>query len=180
MTRISFEKKFSAEIRQLKRGKTMKNKFTKTAMATILGLLILIGGGQISAFGQGLGNRSIEGVWKNQVTVTDCRDNVLANFPGLLNYHQGGTMSETGGTNPALRSPGYGIWEFRGRRNYGGKFTFYTFAPDGSLVGRQEVNQNIVISRDSTQLNDTAFIDIFDANDNLLFSVCATAAATRF
>jgi hypothetical protein len=159
----------------------MKNKFTQTAMGTVLGLLILIGG-QIFAFGQGVGNpHSIEGVWKNQVTVKDCQSGtVLASFPGLLNYHQGGTMSETGGTNPALRSPGYGIWEFRGGRNYGGKFTFYTFAPNGTLVGSQEINQNIVISHDGTRLTDNAFVNIFDADGNLLFSVCAAAAGTRF
>ncbi len=151
-------------------------------MGTILGLLILIGGGQIIAFGQGVGNpHSIEGVWKNQVMVKDCQSGtVLASFPGLLNYHQGGTMSETGGTNPALRSPGYGIWEFRGGRNYGGKFTYFTFNADGSHSGRFEVKQNIVISHDGTQLTDNATADIFDANDNLLFSVCAAAEATRF
>ncbi len=89
-------------------------------------------------------------------------------------------MSETGATNPALRSSGYGIWEFRGRRTYTGKFTFYTFNPDGSLAGSQEINQNIVIARDGTRLTDNAHVNIFDANGNFVFNVCATAEGTRF
>ena len=159
----------------------MKNRSVRTAAKVVLGSFILIGGAQVSAFGQGIGNPgAIEGVWKNRVTVTDCQGHVLASFPGLLNYHKGGTMSETGGTNAALRSSGYGIWEFRGNRNYGGKFTYFTFsAADGSYSGRFEVSQNIVISDDGSHLDDTATADIFDPDDNLLFSVCATTQATR-
>ncbi len=166
----------------------MKNKLMQTAAGTILGLMLLIGGTYVAASGQQIENsstvenpRSIEGVWRNRVTVKDCQSGtVLATFPGLLNYHQGGTMSETGATNPALRSSGYGIWEFRGRRTYTGKFTFYTFNPDGSLAGSQEINQNIVIARDGTRLTDNAHVNIFDANGNFVFNVCATAEGTRF
>ncbi len=154
------------------------------ALAMILTLTIA----SLTVFGQDQADKSlrvegnsIEGVWKNQITVTDCQSNtVLATFPGLLNYHHGGTMSETGGTNPALRSPGYGIWTRTGGRTYIGKFTFFTFNPDGTLNGSQKINQNIVISRDGNSLTDHATAEIFDTDGNRLFTVCATANATRF
>jgi hypothetical protein len=163
--------------------KTRKQTFV-IALAMILTLTIA----PLTIFGQDEANESlrhegnqIEGVWKNQVTVKDCLSNtVLATFPGLLNYHQGGTMSETGGTNPALRSPGYGIWTRTGGRTYVGKFTFFTFNPDGTLNGSQKINQNIVISRNGNRLTDNATAEIFDADGNLRFTVCATANATRF
>ncbi len=124
---------------------------------------------------------SIEGVWKNRVTVYFCgTTNVIDEFPGLLNYHQGGTMSETGGTNPALRSPGYGRWTRTGGRTYEAAFTFFTFNAAGVLTGSFKVNQNIVLSRDGNNLTDTATADILDADGNLITTVCATANATRF
>ncbi len=154
------------------------------ALAMILTLTIA----SLTVFGQTRADQSfidagnsIEGVWRNQVTVKDCQSNtVLATFAGLLNYHQGGTMSETGATNPALRSPGYGIWTRTDGRTYAGKFTFFTFNPDGTSNGSQKVNQNIVISQNGNHLTDNATAEIFDANGNLLFTVCATANATRF
>jgi len=154
------------------------------ALAVILTLTIA----PLTVFGQDKTDKSlrdvgntIEGVWRNQVTVKDCQSGaVLVTFPGLLNYHQGGTMSETGGTNPALRSPGYGVWTRTGGRTYESKFTFFTFDPDGTLNGSQKVNQNIVISRDGNRLTDNATAEIFNAAGDLLFTVCATAHATRF
>ncbi len=158
----------------------MKSKLMQAAAGTILGLMILIGGTHREAFGQRVENApTIEGVWRNQVTVRDCQSStVLATFSGLLTYHQGGTISET--TATFFRSPGYGIWNRTRGRNYTGKFTFFTFNPDGTPSGSQKVNQNIVISLDGNNLTDTATAEIYDTGGNLLITVCASANATRF
>jgi len=128
--------------------------------------------------------RTIEGVWRIQITPIDCQTRLPFlpfTIPGLLTYHQGGTMSTTvaipGG--PALRSPGHGVWSRRNGNSFKGSFVFLLFNPDGTFAGREEGTQNIQLNR-----RDNIFIDntfrIFDTNDNLIASGCATIRGIRF
>src|SRR6266850_7509931 len=60
--------------------------------------------------------RTIQGAWRTMVTGVNCQtgDPLGPPFPGLFTFNKGGTMSEYGigpGGNPALRSPGHGVWE---------------------------------------------------------------------
>ncbi len=126
------------------------------------------------------GKRSIEGVWVNQASIIDCgSSDVLVTFPGLLTYHFGGTMSEATG-DTFFRSPGSGTWQYRGQQNYGGKFMFYTFNPDGSPSGFFRVYQNIQLSEDGNVLTDNATYEIYNTGGNLVSSGCARATAIRF
>ena len=61
-------------------------------------------------------HRTIQGAWRTMVTGVDCQTGVPLGtpFPGLFTFNEGGTMSEYGigpGSNPALRSPGHGVWQ---------------------------------------------------------------------
>src|SRR6478609_5727129 len=74
-------------------------------------------------------HRTIQGAWRTRVTGVDCQTGVpLGSFPGLFTFNEGGTLSEYGigpGSNPALRSPGHGVWQHEhGWQNYSYVFTY--------------------------------------------------------
>lgn len=125
--------------------------------------------------------RTLEGSWNNQVTIRNCQTGqAIRAFAGLLTFHQGGTLSETAaGSSPALRSPGHGTWRRTGWRRYEGKFTLLRFNPDGTFAGTQKTTQNIELDQSGNGFNDTATLQIFDANGNQIVAGCATAVATR-
>src|SRR5258705_11673065 len=57
--------------------------------------------------------RTIQGVWQTLVTPRNWQTGqpVAPTFHGLFTFNQGGTLSEFGVVaNPALRSPGHGLW----------------------------------------------------------------------
>ena len=129
--------------------------------------------------------RTIEGVWRTQITPRDCQtgEPLLPFTPqGLITYHKGGTMSETAASpgGPASRTPGHGVWNRRNRRHYDGSFVFQLFNPDGAFAGTQKVTQNLRLNASGDRWEDNATFQIFDANDNVIFTGCATAVGTRF
>ncbi len=171
----------------------MKNTFLQKAAGTLLALLMVFGATQAFVSGQekesdstdmasNLANGNIEGVWQTTVTQRNCQNgDVIRTSKGLSVYHKGGTMSETSAAlPPALRSAGYGVWE-RGRRStYTSSFIFLRFNPDGSYGGTQKITSNIELGWTGNTYATTTSIQIFDANDTLVGTGCATATATRF
>lgn len=166
----------------------------QTIGGTFLALLMIFGATQILVSGQekesGLrepsfenSRRSIKGVWQTTVTQRNCQTgDVIRTFRGLSAYHAGGTMSETSAAlGPALRSPGYGVWERESHSTYSSFFTFLLFNPGGTFVGTQQITSAIVLGdRNGNTYDTTTSIQVFDSNNNLIGSGCATATATRF
>ncbi len=129
--------------------------------------------------------RTIEGVWRTQITPINCQTGVpLLPFtiPGLLTYHQGGTMSETTAvpSGPSSRSPGHGVWNRINGYSFNGSFIFLLFNPNGTFSAREELTQDIQLDRRGDILHYTVTFKILDANDNLIATGCATARAVRF
>ena len=172
----------------------MKNKFTQTVGGTILALLMLFGASLIVVSGQerdGVGSlalpdrvqNKLEGVWQTTVTQRNCETGQpLGTSLGLTAYHKGGTMSETStARGPALRGPGFGVWEREGPSTYNASFMFQRFTPDGTFIGTTKIISGIVVSaRDGGIYNTNTTVQIFDANNNLLGTGCATATAMRY
>jgi hypothetical protein len=182
-----------AEINQKTKRKKMKNKFMQITAGTFLALLMLFGATQIFVSGQKSGPVvfpelrgrpvSIEGVWQTTVTQRNCQTgNIIRTFRGLSTYHEGGTMSETSAAlSPALRSPGHGVWEKQSHSAYSSSFIFQFYSPDGALAGTQKITSNITLEgRNGNTYDTTTSIQVFDVNNNLLGTGCATATATRF
>ncbi len=173
----------------------MKNTFVKMIGAG-LAILMLTMFSQVLVFGQeakeetssdslNARERTIEGVWRTQITPINCQTGVpLLPFtiPGLLTYHQGGTMSETTAvpSGPSSRSPGQGVWNRINGYSFNGSFIFLLFNPNGTFNAREELTQNIHLDRRGDTLNYTVTFKIIDANDNLIATGCATARAVRF
>lgn len=144
--------------------------------------------------GQGLQDRqssiasvkTIAGVWRTVVTPRNCQtgDPVAPPFPGLFTFNKGGTMSEYGigpGSSPALRSPGHGVWKREhGGQEYSFAFTFYRYNSTGVFIGSQKITATLELGASGDEFTTNSSIEVFDANDNLIGTGCATTTATRF
>jgi len=178
----------------------MKSKLMQTIGRTFLALLMLFGVTQIFVSGQASekgdlqeeqserARQSIEGVWRTAVTQRNCQTGLPlapAAFRGLFTFNKGGTMSEYGigpGLSPALRSPGHGVWEQQpfSRRNYSFKFIFYRYDASGVFIGSSKITGALELGESGDGFTTSSAIEVFDANDNLIGSGCATAVGTRF
>jgi len=131
-------------------------------------------------------HRTIQGAWRTMVTGVACQTgNPLGTpFPGLFTFNEGGTMSEYGigpGSNPALRSPGHGVWQKEhGRRNYSYAFTYYRYDSSGIFIGSQKVTSALELGANGDEFISHSVVSVLDANNNVIATFCATAAGTRF
>ena len=183
----------------------MKNKLTQRGAGTLLALAMLLGMTQIFVSGKqkegdtaappaAKSSKGLEGVWRTTVTQRNCQTGAVIKIAqGIVAYHQGGTMSESSNAlGPAFRSPGFGVWEKEGPSTYTASFIFQRYNPaDGTFAGTQVITSTIELggigvgggpsrTSDPGAYETTTSIQIFDVNDNLLGTGCATATATRF
>jgi hypothetical protein len=93
-------------------------------------------------------------------------------------------MSEFGaapGSNPALRSPGHGVWQREpGRQEYSFAFTHDRDDASGILIGSQEVSGTLELCPDPDAFTTRSTVEAVDSYDNLLGTFCATAEGKRF
>jgi hypothetical protein len=93
-------------------------------------------------------------------------------------------MSEFGaapGSNPALRSPGHGVWQHEpGWQECSFAFTHDRYDASGILIGSQEVAGTFELGPDPDAFTTRSTVEVVDSNDNLLGTLCAPAAGTRF
>ena len=170
----------------------LKKRSTVIALSVIAGLTMA--GSLVSADGSRDARRSatsnasprtIVGVWRTVITPRNCETgDALGSFPGLFTLNEGGTMSEYGigpGSSPALRSPGHGVWQReQGWQEYSLAFTYYRYNAVGVFLGAQKVTASLELGASGDDFTTRSAIEVFDANDDLIGTGCATAAATRF
>lgn len=123
--------------------------------------------------------RTLEGVWDSQVTLTDCNGHTLAAFEAYVMFHQGGTLTSTDNTPPTLHGPGFGTWQRMGGRNYNAHFQFFNFNADGTFAGVQKIDTQIHPAAHGNSYTSTVAFAAYDVNGNLIFSGCGTEVATR-
>src|SRR5262245_15957989 len=125
-------------------------------------LTLLIGQGAVVGHADSKGVKAdrIEGVWDEQVIITDCAtgESTGREFPGTIMFLHGGQLIETPGTPlvaPMLPPPpiparrghvGLGSWHHLSGRHYTAAFRFFRFiadgsAADGSFAGIQEITE---------------------------------------
>ena len=130
-------------------------------------------------------HRTLQGAWRTVITGVNCQTGVpLASFPGLFTFNEGGTLSEYGigpGSNPALRSPGHGVWQReQGWQNYSFKFTYYRYDSSGVFIGSQKVTSALELGASGDEFASRSVIEILDVTDSVIGTGCATAVGTRF
>ncbi len=125
--------------------------------------------------------RKIEGVWDSQVTVRVCETgDPIGTLRAMNMFIRGGSLMATENSPlPATRSSGFGRWQYLGGRRYSDVHRVFQFNPDGTFAGLLRVKRNTTLSRGGDEFTSTASAEIFDANDNLIATVCATETAKR-
>ena len=128
--------------------------------------------------------RTIVGAWSTAVTIVNCQTGQPVGAPtiaGLSSFHDGGTMSEFGGSNPATRSPSHGVWQReRGWADHSFAFMFYRYDSSGALIGSQKVSGELELAASGDVYTSKVDVEILDLNHNVIVTACAVSTGTRF
>jgi hypothetical protein len=123
---------------------------------------------------------SIQGVWEQTTTITDCAGHPIVSFPVMLTFHQGGTMMDGSTTPSALRTPGQGLWRRINDNTYATRFKFFTFDAQNAFTGWTIVASELTVDRTGNANSGPATVEVYDPNGNLLATRCAETVGTRF
>jgi hypothetical protein len=123
----------------------------------------------------------MEGTWDLRVTLRDCQTGgPLKTFCALSTFGHSGTLIETYASEiPSHRSVGQGTWRHIGGRDYAAVLRFFRFHPDGTFAETEKVTQRIQLSADGNEFTATASIEVYDPDDTLIKTDCATETAKR-
>jgi hypothetical protein len=149
----------------------------------VLAGMLFLGSG-LTARAQSEGNntqRGLEGAWRLQLTVRDCNTGQeLRAFPAVFTFAKGGTASViTAGQLPSLATSGLGAWRHTRGHNYSAVTDAFIFSPAGVWIQTHRLTRAIEVSIDGDAFTDTVGLEIFDTNDNLIVTGCATSVASR-
>ena len=140
--------------------------------------------GTAGDFAIGNGARALEGAWDVTVTLRNCADgSEIRSFPRLNTFMQGGTMQETAasGTSaqPALRSPGHGIWQHYEGRSFGYSIKFLRLNADGSPAGFVRESRSVEVSPMGGMYTATGSSVIYLPNGVVLGPFCSTEEGAK-
>jgi hypothetical protein len=129
----------------------------------------------------GSGRRRLEGVWDEHVTLVNCSSGApLMTFRATNLFVSDGSLVAVNSNPPALQGPTLGSWWLVSLHgDFGAKMRFFRFNPDGSFAGVQQVTRAISVDPGGETLTGTVSVEIFDVNDNLIQTACATEAGAR-
>jgi hypothetical protein len=139
--------------------------------------------GQFSGSLLAASGNTLEGTWQSTVTPRDCQTGAPApfSFKALTTFSRGGTMSESAlDQSSPYRTTGHGIWKRTSDRQYTVAWLFYTFTPNGIFNGTVKVTVNKTLGTDFNSLTGAGTVEVYDPNDNLVFTGCSNETATRF
>ena len=123
----------------------------------------------------------LEGTWEMQITLTDCAGHVIRSFPSLIEFAAGGTVVESNaGTPQAMKTPGEGVWRHATDHNYAFRFKFFNFNAQNVFTGWTIIAGETTVDKTGNANSGTATVQVYDPNGNLLATLCADAAGTRF
>ena len=126
---------------------------------------------------------NLVGVWQVVRHGVDCNTGQeLSSFPALVIFHSDGTMTgaaKSPVTGP-FDTPEYGSWQREaGSQNYSFRDIELRYDAAGTFIGPLVLTANVELT-DANSFTYNATIDIFDANGNLLVTLCGQATGTRF
>jgi hypothetical protein len=136
---------------------------------------------------QSSGKQSLVGTWQVVRHGVDCvtGERLGPDFPALMTFNQGGTLNAyaipPNGTTPALTSPEYGVFSREpGRGNFSFRDVGYSYDSDGAFTGSSIITATGQLAADGNSFTYDATVAFYDAQGNLLFTICGMATATRF
>lgn len=125
---------------------------------------------------------ALVGTWNAEARIVNCQTGaVLQTFSKLVSFDHAGIAHETStGAPPALRTPAFGAWRFRGYRNgseYG--LRFFRYNPDGTVAGSTRARW-VVSMTGPDEYSGQAQIQIIAPNGFVVSNLCGVETATRF
>ena len=127
--------------------------------------------------------QSLQGTWRVTRHGVDCiTGEEFSSFPAITTYNQGGTY--TGYGVPPGGDPGqgteYGVWQREpGNHNYSVRVVSYAYTAEGDFEARVEATEALQLTT-ADSFTGTGTVQIFDADGNLIATICATSTGTRF
>lgn len=135
---------------------------------------------------------AIVGLWTAAVSVGPCNGNPTNTIQATINYHSGGTLSETN-TMPIKgipnmqgipginqRGPGMGTWSYSPRT---GQYTLdirFNWYVDGVYNGYQHIHRsNVIMSADGKQMGGPVHATRYFADGSKYAEFCGSESATR-
>jgi len=151
---------------------------TLSALAIVAAVLVLPADAQAYK-----GGARLDGTWLTQVRIRDCASEqvVAGPFPGVIAFHKGGTVSETGPSLPmSTRGPAHGTWERAGDHGFKVKVTFQRFDLNGFYIGTQLIRARLTLAEDARSYVAEGTFELQDALGAPIGSGCSQVNGTRF
>ena len=126
--------------------------------------------------------QTLQGTWRVTRTSVDCiTGQDILSFPAITTYNQGGTYTGYGSRLVAIPvGDQYGVWQREpGNHNYSVRVVSYAYSAEGDFEARVEATEALQLTTADT-FTGTGTVKIFDADGNLIATICATSTATRF
>jgi hypothetical protein len=126
---------------------------------------------------------NLQGTWRVTRTAVNCiTGQDILSFPAIETFNHGGTY--TGYGVPPGADPGqgteYGVWQREpGSHNFSVRTVSYGYTAEGIFDGRAEITETLHLTS-ANSFEGSATIQIFDADGNLVVTVCARRTGTRF
>lgn len=165
----------------------MKTRWLLVSSVGLAAILILLAG-QRPVVGQGADAaaeaKRLVGTWNVTLQFPQCSSACACPggvpnipIPALQTYLQDGSILEVSGGSP-LRGPALGSWQHLGQQQFGARFKFFLFNPDGSRRGSEVITDHIDLTGpDAFQA--IATFDLFDAVDNVIEQGCPINETAR-
>jgi hypothetical protein len=138
--------------------------------------------GTVAAAQDAAAAATLEGTWRVQITLRHCETGAPLGppFPALATFARGGTVTTSdGGSSPAARGAGHGVWWRLQGREFAAVTEAFLFAPSGTSSGRQRLTQQIELGRDGMMFEATIAARVMDPAGQVLFSGCASSEGRR-
>ncbi len=119
------------------------------------------------------------GSWEGVVTTAG---GFPAPFRVLMTFTADGGFMGSGDGDYAVGSPQYGVWERIGSkssRTYSATFRQINYAPDATSTGSATIQQTVILNETGDAWSGPAVVRIYAPDGTLVFTVGATATATR-
>lgn len=128
------------------------------------------------------GNARIVGTWDVQVTIRVCQTGAaIRTFASIGTFNFGGTtLDSTSGIPQSLKTPGQGVWNYIGGRDYRFKFKSFSFDASGNFTGWTIINHRATLNRWRDEYESAGTAEVYSPTGVLLFTGCATTTAVRF
>lgn len=167
--------------------KTLRRVLLGTALGAALALGSAQAGSDVSTASWDA--LSLVGTWQFVMTVRfDSEDCATSDpipfgpnpFPGLVSFHEGGTLSEYASRSPpGVRTTGFGSWKRTGLYRYKARHTFMEFDANGALARTMVIEQNLNLSKKGSAYTSVGRLELTDVKGTVT-NFCTTIEGVRF